>query len=266
MDKRELNNFVTYEALSLPVGGSMRTVCPVCQAPHEQSFRISRTESNLLYKCWRMKCGVRGVVGSITGHYNQYPPSPKPRPFLHSTTQVPMYEEAVVWHKYKISSAALHDYGVLWAEEIESLVFPCYSLSGDVTGVATKRLGVSYDKPKSSVYWDTSPPKYYAPARGVGVGKPVILVEDCLSCLKIREAGADSLALLGTKLTPDAALEIAHAYREVVFCLDNDATVKSVELAKEYNLLFDKVSILVPRVDPKDMPMDELENLLYDGG
>jgi len=268
MDKKELDNFVTYEALVLPVGGSMRTVCPVCRAGHEQSFRISRTERNLLYKCWRMKCGVRGVVGSVTGHSCQHLPSPKPRPFLYSTTQVPMYEEAVVWHKYKISSAALHDYGVLWAEEIESLVFTCYSLSGDVTGVATKRLGAVYEKSKSSVYWDTVPPQYYAPnpyPQG-RKGDTVILVEDCLSCLKVEEAGHTAVALLGTKMTPATAMEIAAVYRNVVFCLDNDATVKAVELAREYNLLFDKVSILVPRVDPKDMPMDELENLLYDGG
>lgn len=266
MDKRELNNFVTYEALSLPVGGSMRTVCPVCQAPHEQSFRISRTESNLLYKCWRMKCGVRGVVGSITGHSSQYQARPQPRPFVYATTSVPEYEQAIIWYKYQIGGKALKSYGVRWSEEIESLVFACYSLGGDATGIATKRLARAYGKPKSSVYWDTSPPQYYSPPRPAEVGRPVILVEDCLSCLKILEAGGTSIALLGTKLTPATAMEIASVYRKVVFCLDNDATVKSVELAKEYNLLFDKVSILVPRVDPKDMPMDELENLLYDGG
>jgi DNA primase len=211
-----------------------------------------------------MKCGVRGVVGSIGGGYSQHQHHQKPRPFVHSTTTVPEHERAILWYKYGIDAVALDAYGVLWAEEIESVVFPCYSLDGDATGFATKILGPTYGgKPKSSVYWDTSPPQYYAPARPVEVGKPVILVEDCLSCLKIREAGAESIALLGTKLTPATAMEIAAVYRNVVFCLDNDATVKAVELAKEYNLLFDKVSILVPRVDPKDMPMDELENLLY---
>jgi DNA primase len=75
-----------------------------------------------------------------------------------------------------------------------------------------------------------------------------------------------SIALLGTKLDDSTALEISKAYRKVVFCLDNDATVKAVELSRKYNLLFDKVSILVPPADPKDMALEELENLLYAGG
>jgi len=213
-----------------------------------------------------MACGIKGVVGSIGGGYSDRQHHQKPRPFMYGTTSVPEYERAIVWYKYQIGGETLKSYGVRWSEEIESLVFPCYSLDGDATGFATKILAPAYGKPKSSVYWDATPPQYYAPARPVEVGKPVILVEDCLSCLKIREAGAESVALLGTKLAPATAMEIAAVYRNVVFCLDNDATVKAVELAKEYNLLFDKVSILVPRVDPKDMPMDELENLLYDGG
>ena len=265
MYKKELDNFVTYEAMALPLGGSLRTVCPVCRAGHEQSFRILRTESNLLYKCWRMNCGVRGVVGSITGSPAVGPYRQKSRPFVYGTTSVPEFEQAIVWYKYQIGGKVLKSYGVRWSEEIESLVFPCYSLDGDATGFATKRLGVAYGKPKASVYWDTVPPQYYTPP-GAWRGGSVVLVEDCLSCLKIQEAGGSSIALLGTKLTPATAMEIAQVYRNVVFCLDNDATAKSVELAKEYNLLFDRVSILVPRVDPKDLPMDELENLLYDGG
>ena len=268
MNKLELDKFVTYEALDLPVGGSMRTICPVCRAIHEQSFRIVRTEHNLLYKCWRMKCGVRGVVGSI-GHHSTAPDKRiVDRPFTYKTTHVREYEQATVWYRYGIGGDALDSYGVRWCEELESLVFPCYSLSGDALGFVTKRLGLG-PGPKSSLFWNTiAIPLYYAPQPRTQVkgGGTVVVVEDCLSCIKIQEAGGTAIALLGTKLAPKTAMEIASVYRNVVFCLDNDATAKSVGFAKEYNLLFDKVSILVPRVDPKDMPMSELENLLYDGG
>lgn len=270
MTKLELDKFVAYEALALPVGGSTRTICPACRATHEQSFRIIRTEHNLSYRCWRMKCGVRGVVGSIGRHGAMPNKSIAPRPLTYKTTHVQEYEQALVWHRYGIGGEALRSYGVLWCEALESLVFPCYSLTGDALGFATKSLGNTYGGlNKASLFWNTDDiPMYYAPAphKLSHRGGTVVLVEDCLSCLKILEAGHASLALLGTKLWPTTAMEIANVYRNVVFCLDNDATVKSVELAKEYNLLFDKVSILVPRVDPKDMPMDELENLLYDGG
>ncbi len=273
----DISEYVTYEALSLGVGDSIRLVCPVCNARHERSFQITRTQSNLLYRCWRVACGVKGVVGSrspeYTGSYGiRLPPGiprkPQPRPFPYSTQRVPVFERAIVWHRYRIGVDTLNLAGVLWAEETESLVFPCYDLSGAFAGMATKCLARSYRGRKSDLFWDEEPPRYFTLLWGQlspSGGDTVYLVEDCLSCLKIWQAGRPAIALLGTKLDDNTALEISKVFRKVVFCLDNDATAKSVELSREYNLLFDKVSILVPPADPKDMQPEELENLLYAG-
>lgn len=281
MNSTSMNNiqeFVTYEALSLGVGDSVRLVCPVCGARHERSFQITRTQSNLLYRCWRVACGVKGVVGSrsleYTGSYGiRLPPdtprTPVPRPFPYSTQRVPLFEQAIVWHRYRIGGNTLNLAGVLWAEEIESLVFPCYDISGGMTGYATKRLSpMGAAGRKSDVFWDTAPPRYFPLLWGKlspSGGSTAYLVEDCLSCLKLWQTGVTAIALLGTKLDDKTALEISKVFRKVVFCLDNDATAKSVELSRKYNLLFDKVSILVPPADPKDMQPEELESLLYAG-
>ena len=271
MNSTSMNNiqeFVTYEALSLEVGNSIRMVCPVCNARHEKSFQITRTQSNLLYRCWRIACGVKGVVGSISrciqpGEVVTHT-QPKPRPLPYSTSKVGVYEQAIVWYKYRITGESLGRAGVRWVEEVESLVFPCYTIDGEHVGYATKCLARTNVFPKSLLFWNTSPPRYFKVMEWALRGDDTVyLVEDCLSALKLWQAGVSSIALLGTKLDDSTALEISKAYRKVVFCLDNDATAKAVELSRKYNLLFDKVSILVPRVDPKDMPMDELENLLY---
>jgi hypothetical protein len=101
-----IQEFITYEALSLEVGNSIRMVCPVCNARHEKSFQITRTQSNLLYRCWRMACGVKGVVGSFTREYRE-PSSAvapqKPRPLPYSTSRVGEYEQAIVWYRYRIT-------------------------------------------------------------------------------------------------------------------------------------------------------------------
>jgi hypothetical protein len=265
-----IQEFVTYEALSLEVGNSIRMVCPECNARHEKSFQITRTQSNLLYRCWRMACGVKGVVGSISTWPSGVvgtPGTPKPRPLPYSTSKVGVYEQAIVWHRYRITGESLDRAGVRWAEEIESLVFPCYTIDGGFVGYATKRLANPVTSPKSNLFWNTAHPRYFKVMEGLLRGNDTVyLVEDCLSALKLWQAGVSSIALLGTKLDDSTALEISKAYRKVVFCLDNDATVKAVELSRKYNLLFDKVSILVPPADPKDMAPEDLENLLYAGG
>ena len=265
-----IQEFVTYEALSLEVGNSVRMVCPVCSARHEKSFQITRAQSNLLYRCWRMACGVKGVVGSIStwpGGVVGTPSTPKPRPLPYSTSKVGGYEQAIVWHKYKITGESLERAGVRWAEEIESLVFPCYTIDGEFIGYATKSLANPVTSLKSNLFWNTSPPRYFKVMEWLLRGDDtVVLVEDCLSAIKLWQAGVSSIALLGTKLDDRTALEISKSYRKAVFCLDNDATAKAVELSRKYNLLFDKVSILVPPADPKDMAPEELENLLYTRG
>jgi len=117
-----IQEFVTYEALSLEVGNSIRMVCPACRARHEKSFQITRAQSNLLYRCWRVACGVKGVVGSrspeYTGSYGiritpGTPRKPQPRPFPYSTQKVPVLEKAIVWHRYRIGGATLNLAGVL---------------------------------------------------------------------------------------------------------------------------------------------------------
>ena len=270
----DISEYVTYEALSLGVGDSIRLVCPVCNARHERSFQITRTQSNLLYRCWRVACGAKGVVGSRNSGYERHlggmgtPSKSQPRPFPYSTQKVPVFEQAIVWHRYRIGGDTLNLAGVLWAEEIESIVFPCYDLSGAFTGMATKCLARSRGGRKSDLFWDDAPPRYLPLLWGKlspSGGSTAYLVEDCLSCLKLWQTGVTAIALLGTKLDDKAALEISKVFRKVVFCLDNDATAKSVELSRKYNLLFDKVSILVPPADPKDMQPEELENLLYAG-
>ena len=265
-----IQEFVTYEALSLEVGNSIRVVCPVCNARHEKSFQITRAQSNLLYRCWRMACGIKGVVGSFTREYKEPSsavPLTKPRPLPYSTSKVGGYERAIVWHRYKITGESLERAGVRWAEEIESLVFPCYTIDGEFIGYATKSLANPVTSLKSNLFWNTVPPRYFKVMEGLLRGNDIVyLVEDCLSALKLWQAGVSSIALLCTKLDDSTALVISKAYRKVVFCLDNDATVKAVELSRKYNLLFDKVSILVPPADPKDMALEELENLLYARG
>jgi DNA primase len=217
-----------------------------------------------------MACGVKGVVGSFTREYkdpSSAVPLTKPRPLPYSTSKVGGYEQAIVWHRYKITVESLERAGVRWAEEIESLVFPCYTIDGEHVGYVTKCLVQTNVSPKSLLFWNTTSPRYFKVMEWAPHGDgTVYLVEDCLSALKLWQSGVSSIALLGTKLDDSTALEISKAYRKVVFCLDNDATAKAVELSRKYNLLFDKVSILVPSADPKDMAPEELENLLYAGG
>jgi len=269
-----VREFVVDTGLRLGVGESIRTVCPMCRAVHEKSFSIQKDSYELRYHCWRASCGCRGAVWSVSDEARAtargtMPPQKKlVRPFTYSTTPLPPLVLSILEEKYNLTEEDFSSRSIKWSEELESLVFPCFDFDAHLKGVVTKRLFKKDGVNKSLLFWDEEPPRYFTTRWRLQqhpYGSVVYLVEDCLSALRIWQAGGAAIALLGTKLDDKTALEISKVFRNVVFCLDNDATAKSVELSRKYNLLFDKVSILVPPVEPKDMQPEELENLLYAG-
>ena len=55
-------------AAELGAGEIYRTVCPACNANWEKSLVVGRDErdGHIWWKCWRAKCGWKGVLGSVT--------------------------------------------------------------------------------------------------------------------------------------------------------------------------------------------------------
>ena len=269
-----IGDSIKERALSLGVGESTRVVCPFCNAQHEKSCSITRYPSSLYFRCFRAACGKAGTVSSLPGGSYRLVdtlagssaemPNSSPRPLTYRTTHLPDYAKEALRSMYELSPGYLeHKGSVCWVPDLESFGFPCHSLDGDVSGFATKRLYKSSGEHKTELFWDRAPPRYYAPNyRFPGAGGAIWVVEDCLSCLKMWSIGCPSIALLGTSMHETVATALLGRFRSVNICLDPDATDKAFGMVRDYKLLFDKMSVVVLKADPKDTPLAELEKLL----
>lgn len=266
-----VREFVIDSGLSLEIGESIRTICPVCRATHENSFQVQRDSLGLSYRCWRVSCGCSGKVwsngrGAVT--HTHTGSNKAPRPFTLATTSLPSLVLDIVEEKYNLSKTTLDHSLVRWCEELESLVFPCYNLEGTRTGTVTKRLFKKDGAAKSLLFWTESPPQYFVPYKqrivlgGGGKLGRVYVVEDCLSALRMFEEGDFTVALLGTTLHSEVALSLSSGFRTLMVCLDPDAVEKAAKIATECRLLFDEVRIVVPKKDPKDLSPEELRSML----
>lgn len=91
---------------------------------------------------------------------------------------------------------------------------------------------------------------------------PTVLVEDIPSAVR-ASTYVNAVALCGTGIGSDRASEIAeYATRPIVVALDQDATAKSFEYVKKYNLLWDGPRVLPLKQDIKNMQETQVCDLL----
>jgi len=89
----------------------------------------------------------------------------------------------------------------------------------------------------------------------------VVVVEDIPSAVRAARY-TNAVALLGTGVRFDDAMELASHFREVTWALDKDAARLSLKWHLKYGGLFQQSEILLLEKDLKDMAEDDLAKLL----
>jgi hypothetical protein len=133
--------------------------------------------------------------------------------------------------------------GVLWCPSLSRYVFRVYGPHGetrgwtarDLTGDLTPKC-ISYPNLKHATFIS-----WYRTA--AQEADNVVVVEDQLSAMKVREAGYSSVALLGVALNADRAWEIAEHSTKVMLALDRGTMPLMTKYAAEFGGLWGAVEI-----------------------
>jgi len=106
--------------------------------------------------------------------------------------------------------------------------------------------------------------------RGHGPGstpKPLVIVEDQLSAIKLAECGLHAMALLGTpnkgEIGMDRLSELSRiASVEQIVALDADATEQAFEFARKWGTAFKRLRVAILARDLKDTPKGAIFGVL----
>lgn len=200
LSELEIKSILGYEYLA--DGHTLRTLCPACHGGrgNEKSLSIYRKEAGVFYKCWRDSCSM---VGFFPLHHRPQPASgyvtrkeKPPRVFTNQTEELSNEQIDFFFSNFGLSFSDLLYNGIVYSPDDERMVFPCYSVFGKRHGEVLR----SYTgaKPKTLNYGNPAY-SYYPSTREEGDRKFVVLVEDCVSAIKMAHF-APSMALLGTNL------------------------------------------------------------------
>lgn len=259
-----MKSIIVLLATDLPLGATVHEICPTCEggSTREKSLAITRNEDgSLVWVCHRATCPERG--GTSKGSTNLIKvasQAPKPRAKFDGVTE-PLGEKHLerIQELWGITDPP-HWYHAPERNRVAmSIRSPKYVHRGwvlrDIWGRSQVKALTYIEEGEEALSWY----KHNDPSA------PTVLVEDIPSAVRAGRY-ASSVALLGTKMGTDRAMEIAKNANGIVIALDQDVTAKSFELAQQYALLWGDVTVLPLERDLKDMKEEELCELLLQVG
>ena len=238
-------------------GEVLNTTCPACKAQHEKKFYLTKTgEGSGIYVCHRASCGFSGGIGD---NYVTSTITPKkeftPKLYLEHMVALRDQDKQYLLDNYQIN----HTSGMAYAQKEDQLVFKLQTATRDVWGYQTKyQWKRPKGVPKAKLYREKNVPTVHFEHP---LGRhTVVLVEDYLSARKLSNI-LPTVALLGTHLSEEAALEIRKYYTRIVLALDLDAVEKATKLREQWKGLFEAIDIVILQKDVKDTAIHTLEQV-----
>jgi hypothetical protein len=271
------------EVYSLGLGETANgLICPVCGGGQrrDRSFSCTKVELGFVYVCFRGKCGARGFVRSgtldassrtrVSGESDK-----KRKDYERPITATPPEVRERLYSRYRIRSETLDYFGVGWSPACESstepqanrvarLVVPVLRPDGSNGGLVARAIEPT-DEPKALTYiprpgcmsW------FRAPEVGRLLEHPLAwVVEDQFSAMRLWQEDVTAVALLGTHLNHERAIEISSVNPDrVIIALDKDATAKAVGYAQQFRYALN-LQVVALRQDIKDLDEESLKELI----
>lgn len=168
--------------------------------------------------------------------------------------------------KYGITKDEVNNNGIVYSPSHNRLLFPLY-MDGDYIGWQGRALVQDKTVPKYITTVDSNRLDGNCGVCSRASNNPSgVLVEDCLSAIKVSRHGVDGIALLGSHPTPEVINWIASKYNNITIWLDNDKPEVKKQQQK-LNSLFKtlvsgEVKLILTDKDPKDYSDEEITELL----
>jgi hypothetical protein len=150
-------------------------------------------------------------------------------------------------------------YGMRWHEATRRVLIPILDRAGNT--IALLGRAVFKERPKYRIFSGAANTYYRAPMNNT---RCTVVVEDVLSAIAVRRAGANAIAVLGTSITPEHAAEVADDQDIVCGWFDDDPAGNRAwaKLRKRLRLYPVTVHRITTKADPKALHRQELRDIL----
>ena len=276
-------NEIQMEGSQLEVGTGTRIVCPQCGggSTKEKSMSLYRSQTTTIHAtCFRASCdfGTQHVrmysdgdtlLSARTHKHNR---SNKKKPFYIHKEPIHENKKRILNEKYHLDDYKLA-YARVQGTKDRRVVFPIFNPKHSVRGYVVRVVGKMHLPPhvnqvsipkamnQPSIDGATMQSWYFKDRHQRKASDTLIIVEDIPSALRCIDY-CDSVALLGTALTPDKQKEIkAMRYKNIYLCLDADANRLIVKHIRKNAVSLPMMTKFLD-CDIKDMSTEKLHTFM----
>ena len=242
--------------MHVPVGETLRTVCPFCGGGRtkESSFVATNTGAQIKYICHRASCGKAGTWDSASGMSTIAPGIKVPKPWPYVFPAVPS-EMASLAAKYNLSVEDIQRLRPMRCTYSKGEIrwwYPVFGPHGSEHG----GIGRSFTHTPKSLTHIEEGYKLGSWYHNDGADT-VVLVEDQVSAARMAKH-VTSVALLGCHLNDTLLQFLAKHTKHLKIALDYDALDKAVKMAAQVSPLFQSVAVWSLPIDIKNMDEETL--------
>lgn len=184
-------------------------------------------------------------------------------------------EHAVAWcNKYEISVEQMLQNNMVYSPYRDQLIFTFYDDTKNLLAYQARNLNPVSKGKRYYTCGDVNELLPIYPCRSGSINEPqaslinnhrLVLVEDCLSAIKVAATGAlgcDSMPLLGSGISRQKLSRLRPFYDVLDVFLDPDMWHKSLNIVKQAQMLGFQARAVQSDRDPKEHSTDELRKLL----
>lgn len=236
--------------------------CPECGSRDNVGVY---TDGKYCFGCGWVQ-GIDKVKQYVNFRSNHVKTFDKSVSFLPHDASDDIHPLALDWlNKYNITERQIVNHKLMWSDLFSALIFPIHQdkvlrgWNGRIFGEkATKR---KYESRGMLSNLDV----FIPPEEGDYEKNSLILVEGFMDAIKVSNV-AQAMPLFGTSLSPDKVLRLytAHKISDLTLWLDHDKIEHMMYLKQRFDNMFDRVSIVVEKEDPKGLSTEYIGNKLLE--
>lgn len=259
--KKEIQLSAIYLDFGETEGGNF---CPFCQATHERKLSITRTETGVLYNCYRASCGKAGFIP--TGHWEYEPPregtgkKKENKPYKKDLFPLNIDHKNFFYGQWDIAPIGF------MINEYDEYALPILNPIGLRKGwIMRKPSWKGVTPPEGKPIRPGAKALTYKDSAGFSKlswsplisnePRNVVIVEDILSAWKVGQAHEDlrGVAINGANVGYAEVKEIMETRPySVTIWLDPDATKQAFSILNKWGLSMPRCSVVTSIQDPKD--------------
>lgn len=242
--------------------------CPSCNGGvnKERTLSVGNNDGLLWWRCHRASCWFKGVylhnalVNFSTGSTSKR----AERRFINQ--RLPDDVALMLADQWSVPAETFHEEGWSYTADYDGrgrrVIMPVRNSHGQRRGTVFRSYWGDLPKAVSDVLPDMG--EMISWHRATRYGRSVVVVEDIPSAHRLKCAGKDAVALLGTTINEPRLQEMRDAgYSSVVICLDQDATGQAMTQSLRYPRYRSMLTVKpLEDVDIKDMPQDQFNKFI----